>query len=129
MPISIVQQMYSTTKGTNVVSLLMNGKPVAGNSDQDGLFASANYDSKAECYNVKIVNTGNSAQNVTLNFKGWKGDHAGKLISFHADNLDGENTIEEPHKYEPKTTSVTVTAPTYALKVPAKTFVIYQFAK
>ena len=124
-----VQQMYSTTKGTNVVSLLMNGKPVAGNSDQDGLFASANYDSKAECYNVKIVNTGNSAQNVTLNFKGWKGDHAGKLISFHADNLDGENTIEEPHKYEPKTTSVTVTAPTYALTVPAKTFVIYQFAK
>ena len=121
--------MYSTTKGTNVVSLLMNGKPVAGNSDQDGLFASANFDSKAGCYNVKIVNTGSKAQSVTLNLKGMKGEHSGKLITFHADEMDGENTLSEPHKYEPKTQNITVTAPTYSLTIPAKTFAIYQFAK
>ncbi|MBO4564775.1 MAG: carbohydrate binding domain-containing protein [Bacteroidaceae bacterium] len=124
-----VQQMYSTTKGTNVVSLLMNGKPVAGNSDQDGLFASANFDSKIGCYNVKIVNTGSKAQDVTLNLKGMKGEHSGKLITFHADEMDGENTLEAPHKYEPKTQNITVTAPTYSLTIPAKTFAIYQFAK
>ena len=124
-----VQQMYSTTKGTNVVSLLMNGKPVAGNSDQDGLFASANFDSKAGCYNVKIVNTGNKAQSVTLNLKGMKGEHTGKLITFHADDMDGENTLSNPNKYEPKTQNITVSAPTYSLSIPAKTFAIYQFAK
>ena len=124
-----VQQMYSTTKGTNVVSLLMNGKPVAGNSDQDGLFASANFDSKAGCYNVKIVNTGNKAQSVTLNLKGMKGEHTGKLITFHADDMDGENTLTDPNKYEPKTQNITVSAPTYSLSIPAKTFAIYQFAK
>ena len=124
-----VQQMYSTTKGTNVVSLLMNGKPVAGNSDQDGLFASANFDSKAGCYNVKIVNTGNKAQSVTLNLKGMKGEHTGKLITFHADDMDGENTLSDPNKYEPKTQNITVSAPTYSLSIPAKTFAIYQFAK
>ena len=124
-----VQQMYSTTKGTNVVSLLMNGKPVAGNSDQDGLFASANFDSKAGCYNVKIVNTGNKAQSVTLNLKGLKGEHTGKLITFHADDMDGENTLTDPNKYEPKTQNITVSAPTYSLSIPAKTFAIYQFAK
>ena len=124
-----VQQMYSTTKGTNVVSLLMNGKPVAGNSDQDGLFASANFDRKAGCYNVKIVNTGNKAQSVTLNLKGMKGEHTGKLITFHADDMDGENTLTDPNKYEPKTQNITVSAPTYSLSIPAKTFAIYQFAK
>ncbi len=124
-----VQQLYSTTKGTNVVNLTMNGKPVAGNDDQDGLFASANFDKNTGCYNVKIVNVGDKAQDVTLNLKGMKGEHKGKLITFHADNLDGENTLDEPHKYEPKTTDVTVSAPSYSLSVPAKTFVIYQFAK
>ena len=124
-----VQQLYSTTKGTNVVSLTMNGKPVAGNEDQDGLFASANFDKNTGYYNVKIVNVGDKAQDVTLNLKGMKGEHKGKLITFHADNLDGENTLDEPHKYEPKTSDVTVSAPSYSLSVPAKTFVIYQFAK
>ena len=124
-----VQQLYSTTKGTNVVSLTMNGKPVAGNDDQDGLFASANFDKNTGYYNVKIVNVGDKAQDVTLNLKGMKGEHKGKLITFHADNLDGENTLDEPHKYEPKTSDVTVSAPSYSLSVPAKTFVIYQFAK
>ncbi len=124
-----VQQLYSTTKGTNIVSLTMNGKPVAGNDDQDGLFASANFDKNTGYYNVKIVNVGDKAQDVTLNLKGMKGEHKGKLITFHADNLDGENTLDEPHKYEPKTTDVTVSAPSYSLSVPAKTFVIYQIAK
>ena len=124
-----VQQLYSTTKGTNVVSLTMNGKPVAGNDDQDGLFASANFDKNTGCYNVKIVNVGDKAQDVTLNLKGMKSEHKGKLISFHADDMDGENTLDEPHKYEPTTKDITVSAPSYSVSVPAKTFVVYQFAK
>jgi alpha-L-arabinofuranosidase len=41
-----VQQMYSLNKGHNVLSLLMNKKVVAGDPDQDGLFASAVVDNK-----------------------------------------------------------------------------------
>lgn len=124
-----VQKMYSTTKGTNVVPLTMNGKAVACNEDQDSLFASANFDKVTSCYNVKIVNVGDKAQNVVFNIKGMTGEHKGKVIAFHADNMDGENTLDEPHKYEPREKEVTVSAPTYSLSVPAKTFVIYQFAK
>lgn len=36
-----VQQMYAKNKGTNVLSLTMNKKPVAGQEGQNGLFASA----------------------------------------------------------------------------------------
>ncbi len=124
-----VQQLYSTTKGTNIVPLSMNGKPVAGNDDQDGLFASANFDKNNNCYNVKIVNVGDKPQDVTLNLKGMKGVREGKLIAFHADDMDGENTLDEPHKYEPRVSDVTVSAPSFSLSVPAKTFVIYQFSK
>ena len=93
------------------------------------LHASANFDKVTSCYNVKIVNVGDKAQNVVFNIKGMTGEHKGKVIAFHADNMDGENTLDEPHKYEPREKEVTVSAPTYSLSVPAKTFVIYQFAK
>ena len=124
-----VQQMYSLTKGTNVVPLTMAGKPVAGNSDQDGLFASANFDKEAGCYYIKIVNTGDRPQSVTLNLKGMKGDHSGSVTTFHADELEGENTLDQPHRYEPKTQNLTITAPTHDVTIPAKTFAVYKVEK
>ena len=124
-----VQQMYSLTKGTNVVPLTMAGKPVAGNSDQDGLFASANFDKEANCYYIKIVNVGDKAQSVTLNLKGMKGEHSGSVTTFHADELEGENTLDQPNRYVPKTQSITVTAPSYAVSIPAKTFAVYKIEK
>ena len=36
-----VQQLFSRNKGSQVLPLTMNQKPVAGNDDQDSLFASA----------------------------------------------------------------------------------------
>lgn len=36
-----VQQLFSRNKGNQVLPLTMNQKPVAGNDDQDSLFASA----------------------------------------------------------------------------------------
>ena len=124
-----VQQMYSLTKGTNVVPLTMAGKPVAGNADQDGLFASANFDKAEGCYYIKIVNTGDSPQPVTLNLKGMKGDHSGSLTTFHADELEGENTLDQPHRYEPRQTTITVTAPQMDITIPAKTFAVYRVNK
>lgn len=124
-----VQQMYSLTKGTNVVPLTMAGKPVAGNSDQDGLFASANFDKAANCYYIKIVNTGDKAQDVTLNLKGMKGEHSGSVTTFHADNLDGENTLDQPHRYEPVVKPISITAPAHNVSIPAKTFAVYKIEK
>ena len=121
--------MYSLTKGTNVVPLTMAGKPVAGNSDQDGLFASANFDKGANCYYIKIVNTGDKAQDVTLNLKGMKGEHSGSVTTFHADNLDGENTLDQPHRYEPVVKPISITAPTHNVSIPAKTFAVYKIEK
>ena len=124
-----VQQLYSHNKGTNMLTLSMNGKPVAGNPDQDGLFASAVYDKNSYEVIVKVVNTSDKAQEVTLNLKGMKGTHDAKLIKFHSDNLTAENTLEEPTKIIPQLTEITVNAPTQSVSVPAKTFYIYKIKK
>jgi len=125
-----VQQLYSLNKGTNMIKLTMNGKPVAGNADQDGLFASAVWDKNTNEYIVKVINTGNKAQDVTLNFKGLKkGEHAAELITFHSDKLDAENTLDAPKAIVPQTKSITVNAPSNGISVPARTFAIYKIKK
>ena len=124
-----VQQLYSLNKGTNMLTLTMNGKPVAGNPDQDGLFASAVYDKDSNEVIVKVINTSDKAQEVTLNLKGMKGTHNAQLIFFHNDNLTAENTLEEPEKIIPRTMSITVNAPAQNVSVPARTFCIYKIKK
>ena len=124
-----VQQLYSLNKGTNMLTLTMNGKPVAGNPDQDGLFASAVYDKDSDEVIVKVINTSDKAQEVTLNLKGMKGTHNAQLIFFHSDNLTAENTLEEPEKIIPQTMSITVNAPAQNVSVPARTFCIYKIKK
>ncbi len=124
-----VQQMFSLNKGTNVLQLTMNGKPVAGNADQDGLFASAVYDKPSNSVIVKIVNTGDKAQDFSVNLKGMKGSKSATITSFTADKLEGENTLDAPTKYVPKTSTTTISAPTLSGSVPAKTFVMYKISK
>ncbi len=125
-----VQQMYSLNKGSNVISLTMNGKPVAGNDDQDGLFASAVYDAANKSFIVKVVNTGDKAQPITLNFKGLaKGAHNCQTLSFNADKLDGENSIENPTAYTPKAGTASFNDNTFETTIAARTFVMYTVKK
>ena len=124
-----VQQLYSLNKGTNMLKLTMDGKPVAGNEGQDGLFASAVYDKNSNEVIVKVVNTGDAAQSVTLNLKGMKGEYGAQLISFHSDNLTAENTLDNPKKIVPQESSLTVNAPSFSTSVPARTFYIYKIKK
>ena len=112
-----------------MLTLTMNGKPVAGNPDQDGLFASAVFDKNTNEVIVKVVNTSDKPQEVTLNLKGMKGSHATEVIAFHSDDLTAENTLEDPTKIIPRLTSITVNAPTQSVSVPAKTFYIYKIKK
>ena len=112
-----------------MLTLTMQGKPVAGNPDQDGLFASAVFDKNAGEVIVKVINTSDKAQDVTFNLKGMKGSHTAQLITFHSDDLNAENTLEEPTKIVPKTSSLTVNAPSQNVTVPARTFHIYKIKK
>ncbi|MDE6691993.1 MAG: carbohydrate binding domain-containing protein, partial [Muribaculaceae bacterium] len=68
-----VQQLYSANKGTNVLPLLTpDKKPLAGADGQNGLFASAVYDAPSGNYVMKVANTSDEPQTISLKFDGLK---------------------------------------------------------
>ena len=127
-----VQQLYSHNKGTNVVPLTMDKKPVGGQEGQDGLFASAVWDNDTKEYIVKVINTSDKAQDITLNFAGLKKKNKlsnGKCITFHSDNLDADNTVDNPNVVLPKESTVAIEGNVFNAKIGARTFAIYKFTK
>lgn len=125
-----VQQMYACNKGTNVLSLTMNGKSVAGQEGQDGLFASAVVDKKKGEIIVKVANTSDKAQDVTLNLNGLKGSRSATATTLQSDNMDAENTLDNPNLIRPvETTATCVSKKNMTVlndKLPAKSFRMYK---
>jgi alpha-N-arabinofuranosidase len=64
-----VQKLFSTNKGTEVVSIMENGIPLTG---QDSLYASAVIDKTKKQLIVKIVNTSSLSSSVVFDIKGIK---------------------------------------------------------
>ena len=127
-----VQSLYGHYKGTNVVPLTMDKKPVSGQEGQKGLFASAVWDEPSQSYIVKIANTSDQAQKVSLEFKGLKKSAKlgeGKVITLHSDNPDAENTLDNPNLIVPKEASVSLDGNTLNTEVGAMTFAVYTFTK
>lgn len=127
-----VQSLYGHNKGTNVVPLTMNKQAVSGQEGQNGLFASAVWDEPTQTYIVKIANTSDKAQAINLEFKGLKkleklGE--GKLITLHSDNLDAENTLDNPNAIVPKESAVNIEGNTLNTEIGAMTFAVYKFKK
>lgn len=125
-----VQQMYACNKGTNVLPLTMNGKSVAGQESQDGLFASAVVDKKKGEIIVKVANTSDKAQDVTLNLNGLKGSRSATATTLQSDNMDAENTLDNPNRIRPvETTATCVSKKNMTVlndKLPAKSFRMYK---
>ena len=127
-----VQQLYALNKGTNVVPLNMDGKPVAGVEGQEGLFASAVWDAESGCYIVKVINTSNKPQPVELSFAGLGKKESladGTLSTFHSDNPDLDNTVDNPTAVVPMESKIAIEGNTLKSEVGAKSFAMYKFKK
>ena len=120
-----VQSLYAHYKGTNVLPLKMNNKVVAGDSDQNGLFATAAVDKNTGETIIKIANIGEKAQPVKLNLKGIKKLTSGKVITLHSNEPDAENTLDNPEKIVPQEKTISVGGNILDTEVPAKTFAVY----
>lgn len=97
-----VQQMYGEYRGESVVGLTMNGKPVAGQNGQNGLFASAVRDGR-EIY-IKVVNTSNEPQAINLEMAGLKKNQtvrAIKRVCLNSNKLYEDNSIDAPTNIVP----------------------------
>ncbi|MBR2887060.1 MAG: alpha-L-arabinofuranosidase, partial [Bacteroidales bacterium] len=127
-----VQQMYATNKGTNSISLTMDKKPVAGLPGQDGLFASAVVDTKENVVIVKVINTSKQSQAIKLNLNGLKGNHDVSTITLTCNDLDAENTLDNPTRIIPQNGTTKASGDKVSViedKLDAMTFRIYKIKK
>ena len=129
-----VQQLYASNKGTNVLQLTMDKKPVAGQPGQDGLFASSVYDSTTGEVIVKVANTSRQPQTVQLNLLGVNGQPVAQTLTLnHNGSYDDENTLDQPERITPKAgTAATTAASKGAIltdELPAMSFRVYKIKK
>ena len=128
-----VQQMYAMNKGTNVLSLTMDKKPVAGQEGQDGLFASSVFDQQTGEVIIKVVNTSKTAQPISIQLNGMKGERTAQTITLSHNGMDDENTLDNPEKITPQNGTLKLDAgkgSTLLLDaVPALSFRLYKVKK
>ena len=123
-----VQQLFATHKGTNVLSLTMNKKPVTGAEEQNGLFASAVCDKNKNEIIVKVVNTSGKKQSLSLIFNGLKKKEVlsgARCIKLSSTGMDKDNTIENPLAIIPQETSLDVNGHTLNVDLEPVTFAVY----
>lgn len=128
-----VQRLYTQYQGTNVLGLTdMNGHNVTGAEGQNGLFASSVYDADKNQVYVKIINVSDDAQPVRIHFDGLKrkeGLKGVEVVSYHSDDLDADNTLDEPSRIVPQTCPLDFEGKILETVVSPKTFMVYVLQK
>ena len=127
-----IQQLYMHNRGSRVLPLLSDGKPLTG---QDDIFASAVIDEPSGDIIIKVANTSDTEQPFAVDFKGLKRKQAyTKIIKtrLEAPSETAENTLDNPGLIAPVTTTegADIKGRTrWSTFLPAKTFTVYRFTK
>ena len=118
-----VQQLYGMHVGTNVLKTLEGKLPLTG---QDGIYASSAIDNKKKEIYLKIANTSDVAKKVSYTFNGLKkGERKGTHTILKSDNLDVENTLENPTAVVPSTKEISVSGNVFEVELAPKSFNLY----
>jgi alpha-N-arabinofuranosidase len=111
-----VQQLFSTNKGTDLLSITKGGKALTG---QNNLYASAVKDANSKEIIVKLVNTSSSASEVSIDLKGVKLGSKGTIIRMESPNTQDENSFADPKKITPKQSEYKILKGKQELNLPA----------
>ena len=129
-----VQQLYAQNKGTEVLSLTMEGRPVAGKDGQNQLYASVVKDSNKNEYIIKVANVSSAPQELSIRFDKLPRKQTllcGEIscTTLHSDESLGENSLEHPDKIIPVTVQLDpehLRNNTLSTTVGARTFAVYR---
>jgi alpha-L-arabinofuranosidase len=121
-PSYYVQKLFSTHRGTNVLTLSAEGKTLAG---ENGLFGTAVLDSINKEVILKLVNSSTSPKPVTVRVSGTKnvGATATVIELASMDNL-AVNSIKEPLHISPNQTVVRINGRNIKLTLNPRSLVI-----
>ena len=93
-----VQQLYSTYKGTQALSVTQDGENLIG---QDGLYASSVVDAAKKQLIIKLANTSKESKTIDLDFNKIRMNiRGGKQITLKAEK-NAENTLDNPNLVVP----------------------------
>ena len=94
-----VQKLFSNNKGTEVLPMLLENKPLTG---QNGLFASAAFDKNSNEIILKLVNSSEKAQTANIVLEGNKKLMSkAKVIVLKSENVNTVNSLEQPALVSP----------------------------
>jgi len=117
-----VQKLFSTNRGTDVVTILKNNEVIAG---QDSLYATAAVDTKSGELIIKMVNTSSVEKKEQIQLTGIKKTGSDLSVTeLHAPALDARNSFTSPENLAPagsvikmKGKRITVVLEPYSFKV------------
>ena len=87
----------------------------------DRFFYSATVDSKTHILHLKLVNASTSDQPLTIGLQGSGKPHNASIISLHGSTYEATNSLADPDRIAPKTTTEPVTSGAWHHTVPSLT--------
>jgi len=121
-----VQKLFSTNKGTQVLPLLYQDKPVTG---QDSLYASAVIDKNTREIIVKIVNTSNKTQTGKVIIETAKElSSKAKVLILKSNKLDEMNSFDNPKQISPVEELINVSGKEVSISLTPYSFSVFRVA-
>lgn len=120
-----IQKLFSTNKGTEISSVLLDGQVLSG---QDGLYASAVLDSLSKEVIVKMVNTNETERTKQVAIEGIKKLSAEGRLTIVSGNLTDRNSMESPSMIVPLASTLKLKGKNAMLKMPANSFVMLKIS-
>ncbi|MFM2361475.1 MAG: hypothetical protein RLZZ316_377 [Bacteroidota bacterium] len=112
-----VQQLFSTNRGTHVIAITEEGKPLTG---KEGLYSSAVTDAETGTLIIKVVNNAATAQIIDLNITGLKIKKAAVVIQeLSTKDLSSYNKLSELEQLKPDTKEALLAANRLLYTIPA----------
>ena len=117
-----VQKLFSTNKGTQVLNMLQDNKPLTG---QIGIYASAAFDRQTNEIILKIVNTSDKIQNNSIVLQTSKKVVPKAVLTvLKSEKLDGMNTIDNPEVIKPVSQETTLKGKNIEIQVAPYSFTV-----
>jgi alpha-L-arabinofuranosidase len=118
-PNYFVQQMFAKNHGDEILPL-----DISGLADEKSLFASAVKDDASGEVILKVVNPGNTAQDVELDFPGLSSGVSGKQITLTGEKNDAMNTMTDLRHIAPVETALALSTPKFTHMFPPRSFTV-----
>ena len=118
-----VQKMYSNNAGTDLLEITHKGKALTG---QNKLYASAVKDVNTKEIIIKVANTSNDKQSLSIDIQGASIGEEARAWTMATDDMDTVNSFESPKQISPVESKIALTKGKLVTEIPSNAFVIYK---